>query len=137
MESEKGWSVPLKRIRNGKQVYYRYADSSFSINNLPLNESETGQLKSALQMLSSFKGSPQFRWVEELIPKLEQSFGLNEKTGEIMGFEQNPYLKGIENIGVLFEAISNKIPLEIGYQSFKNPQPTVTVIHPYYLKQYN
>ena len=32
MESEQGWSIPLKHIRDGKKVYYRYEDMNFSIN---------------------------------------------------------------------------------------------------------
>ena len=137
MESSEGWSVPLERVRDCKKVYYRYANRDFSINNSPLNPAEARQLEAALQLLSRFKGSAQFAWVEELIPKLEQAFGLAGHAGEVMAFEQTPYLKGIDYIGVLFEAIINKTPLEISYQSFKNPRPTVTVIHPYFLKQYN
>ena len=45
MESSQGWSIDLERHKDGRKVYYRYADTSFSINNHLLNESEENQLK--------------------------------------------------------------------------------------------
>jgi predicted DNA-binding transcriptional regulator YafY len=137
MESEKGWSIPLERLKDGKKTYYRYSDPEFSINNSPLTETEAEQLRSALLILSRFKGAPQFEWVEEIIPKMEQTFGLRNQAGEIISFDENRYLKGIDLLAPLFEAILNKKPLRITYQSFKNEKPNLSVIHPYYLKQYN
>jgi len=137
MESEKGWSAPILREKDGKRTFYRYEDMSFSINNSPLNEMEAEQIKSALMILSRFRGMPQFEWVGEMIPKLEQSFGFKEVNREIMGFESNPYVKGLEHLGTLFNAILYKKPLEIEYQSFNSDKPRKDIIHPYYLKQYS
>lgn len=137
MSSEQGWSAPLEKYKKGRQVYYRYEDQNFSINNQPLNQMEAEQLRSAIFILSRFKGLPQFEWVHEIIPKLEQSFGLSEQSSEIISFEENEFLKGIEYIEPLFNAIVNKITLKITYQSFKSAEPTVQVVSPYHLKQYN
>jgi predicted DNA-binding transcriptional regulator YafY len=88
-------------------------------------------------VLSRFKGSPEFTWVQELIPKLEQTFNLKGDTKAIISFDDNRYLEGIEHLGKLFHAIMHKQPLEIAYKSFKSEKPNVSFIHPYYLKQYN
>jgi hypothetical protein len=72
MESEDGWSVDLAKSRYGRKMFYRYSNISFSINNVPLNEVEINHLKSAIDILSQFKGMPQFEWVHELLPKLRQ-----------------------------------------------------------------
>ena len=137
MESESGWSVPLERYKDGRKIYYRYSDLDFSINNMPLNEAEAEQLKSALMILSRFKGMPQFAWVEELIPKLEHTFGLNHNSEDIISFDENPYLKGLEFLGTLFNSILYKKVLKIDYQSFRSDETETTIIHPYFLKQYN
>jgi len=137
MESENGWSIPLDRLRDGRKKTYRYSDLKFSINNQPINEMETEQIKSALLVLSRFKGMPQFGWVEEMIPKLEQAFGFVGTEKEIISFDANQFLQGIEYLGTLFNAILYKKTLEIEYQSFKSDKPDISVIHPYYLKQYN
>ena len=137
MKSEKGWSAPIISERDGRKTYYRYEDMSFSINSSPLNELEAEQIKSALMVLSRFRGMPQFEWVGEMIPKLEQAFGFRGTEQEIIGFETNPYLKGLEHLGTLFNAILYKKPLEIEYRSFRSDEPRTDVIHPYYLKQYS
>lgn len=137
MESQEGWSIDLMRHKEGKRVFYRYADLSFSINNMPLNEVEINQLKSALEILSQFKGMPQFEWINELLPKLQQGISTDETTKSIMEFDSNHYLKGIENLGPLHNAIFYKKVLAISYQPFENDVPFDVVIHPYFLKQYN
>jgi predicted DNA-binding transcriptional regulator YafY len=137
MESEQGWSIPLERHKLGRKTYYRYSDLKFSINNQPLNQMEAEQLRSAILVLSKFKGMPQFEWVNELIPKLEQTFSLTNSEHEIIGFDTNIYLKGIEYVSDLFNAILNKQVLRLVYQPFKTGKPITAVIHPYYLKQYN
>lgn len=137
MESKEGWSVELNRLRDGKKVYYRYNDTSFSINNMPLNEMEINQLRSAVDILSQFKGMPQFGWINELVPKLKQGIALEYESTTIMEFDSNEYLKGIEHLGVLYNAIFYKKVLSVYYQPFENDEPFEIIIHPYFLKQYN
>ncbi len=137
MESKEGWEIELNKNRDGKRVYYRYANTSFSINNMPLNEVEVNQLKDVLVILSQFKGMPQFEWVNELVPKLQQGIPSDEESATIIEFDSNQYLKGIEHLGPLHNAIFYKKALNISYQPFENDTPFDVVIHPYFLKQYN
>ena len=137
MESKEGWEIELSRLKDGKRVYYRYSDTSFSINNMPLNEVEINHLKDAMNILSQFKGMPQFEWVNELVPKLQQGIATDEVSNTIMEFDSNQYLKGIEHLGHLHNAIYYKKILIISYQPFENDAPFDVVIHPYFLKQYN
>jgi predicted DNA-binding transcriptional regulator YafY len=137
MQSKEGWSIELDKLRDGKKVYYRYADMSFSINNMPLNEVEINQLKAAVDILSQFKGMPQFEWVNELVPKLQKGITSDDSSTPIMAFDSNQYLKGIEHLGPLHNAIYYKKVLTISYQPFENDAPFDVEIHPYFLKQYN
>ncbi|WP_341228438.1 WYL domain-containing protein [uncultured Arcticibacterium sp.] len=137
MESEEGWSIELNKLRDGKKVYYTYVDSSFSINNMPLNEIEINQLKSAVDILTQFKGMPQFEWIHELVPKLQQGISPEQTSPTIIEFDNNHYLKGIEYLGTLHNAIFYKKVLSISYQPFENELPFDIIIHPYFLKQYN
>lgn len=137
MESSQGWSIPLVRHKDGKKVFYRYEDANFSINQQPINDLEAEQLKSALLVLARFKGLPQFEWIQELILKLEQQFQLQNTTRELISFDANEYLKGIEYLGTLFNAILYKRVLQISYKSFSSDAVTTVEIHPQYLKQYN
>lgn len=137
MESESGWSIPLKRFRYGRRTYYRYEDPSYCISNQPLNLTEKEQINSVLQVFSRIAGSPQFEWVQEIIPLLKSKFGLVPQQQEIIRFENNAELKGLDLIGPLFNAITNKRVLKVIYKDFKNAEPYEITFHPYYLKQYN
>jgi predicted DNA-binding transcriptional regulator YafY len=137
MESKEGWNIELLRLRYGKKVYYRYSNPEFSINNMPLNEIEINQLQSAANILSQFRGMPQFEWINEMLPKLNQGMSSKIESVIIMDFDSNQYLKGIENLGVLYNAIIYKKVLQISYQPFENERPFDIIIHPYFLKQYN
>jgi predicted DNA-binding transcriptional regulator YafY len=137
MESNDGWNIPLERIKDGKKVYYRYSDLNFSINNMPLNDLEIGLLNSALSILSQFKGMPQFGWIQDLVPKLQQGIISSEPEETIIEFDNNEYLKGIEHIGPLYNAILYKQVLKVQYQPYENENAFELTFHPYFLKQYN
>jgi predicted DNA-binding transcriptional regulator YafY len=137
MESDAGYSVELKKEKVGRNVYYRYVDPKYSILSAPIKEEELNQLKESIDLLSRFKGLPQFDWVEDISIKLESLTTKNNSSQSIVGFEQNPYLKGLEFFKPLFDSIIQKAVLEIEYKSFKSVESTRMIIHPYYLKQYN
>ncbi len=137
MESEQGWNIPLDRIRDGHRVYFRYEVNNFSINNQPLNENEEKQLKEALTTLSRFKGMPQFEWIDEISARLDSGLGLSHNADKIIEFDQNNFLKGLEFITPIYNAILYKKAIEIEYISFKQEATQKFVIHPYFLKQYN
>jgi predicted DNA-binding transcriptional regulator YafY len=137
MESEQGWLIPLDRIRQGRRVHYRYEDLSYSISNQPLNDSEVEQIKSAVQIFTRFSGTPQFEWINEMIPMLESKFGLIERENEVLCFESNVDLKGINNLTPLFNAIVNKRVLKVKYHDFRSIDASEITFHPSYLKQYN
>lgn len=136
MESEQGWQIELKRIRVGKRCYYRYEDTAYSINNQPLNQSESEQLKASMLIFSRLKGIPQFDWIKELVPRFEQLFQIEDTGSEIVSFDTNEYLKGLNHLDTLFNAILNKKVLSLDYEPYGKSVQTHE-IHPYHLKQYN
>ncbi len=137
MQSEQGWSVQLKRYNEGRKVYLRYQDSSYSINNSPLNNAEEQQLKEALLTLSRLKGMPQFNWIEEITTRINAGLDSTNQSSKVIEFDQNQYLKGIEFINPLYQAIISRKTISIKYQSFKQEKPQTIIFHPYFLKQYN
>lgn len=137
MESDAGYSIELEKKKEGRNVYYRYKDPTFTIREKGLNSSEAAQINEALQILARFKGMPQFEWVDEITARLESSFGLKEGAEKIIDFEQNKYLKGLDHITILFNSILHKRVLKAGYKPFKINQEQEVIFHPYFLKQYN
>ena len=137
MESDAGYSIELTRYKEGRKVFYRYTDTKFSINSQPLNEAEANQLKEALLTLGRFKGLPQFNWIVELTTRLESSFSLLPNNKDVIQFEQNEFLKGLEFISPIYHAITYQKVIKIEYQGFRQSEPVQYVFHPQLLKQYN
>lgn len=138
MESETGWSVPLERKQDGRRVCYRYRDPDFTINAQPLTEDEARQLRSVIITLRRFRGLPSNAWVDEVISNLEWRFGLRGKQENMIGFEQNPYLRGLNLLPDIIDAATSHQAVRITYRNYKNCDEEYTVVvHPWYIKQYN
>lgn len=138
MESETGWSVPLDRKQDGRRVYYRYRDPDFTINAQPLTEDEARQLRSVIITLRRFRGLPSNAWVDEVISNLEWRFGLRGNQENMIGFEQNPYLRGLNLLPDIIDAATSHQAVRITYRNYKNCDEEYTVVvHPWYIKQYN
>ena len=136
MRSEAGYNAPIETYKGDNGYYYRYEDINFSINKSPLNVTEAEQLKNAISVLQRFEGSPEFEWVNQLGPLLNDKFGLIDHNQKVMSLETNIDYKGYEYITPIFNAIINKTVLKITYAPF-NKQPYEIIFHPYFLKQYN
>ena len=138
MESEAGYAIELDKLHDGKRVYYRYTDPSFSINQQPLSQADAQQLQQVIIMLTRFRGLSQYEWIEEVITNLECRFNLDGKSAGVVCFEQNPLLKGLEYLGQIIDAVTAHKVLKISYHTYKNGGRDMEfVVHPYYLKQYN
>ncbi len=137
MESEQGYNIPLGRYPDGRKVYYRYTDLSYSLNNQPLNAAEQDQLKEAILTLARFKGMPQFEWVDEMTARLESELGLAKSAEKVIEFEQNAFLRGLEHFTPLYNAILYKNAIQVHYHSFTHDAAATFLFHPWFLKQYN
>lgn len=136
MKSEAGYSAPIIAHKEGKKAFYRYETKEFSINNSPLSETEMQHMKNAISILQRFEGTPQFEWIQELMPVLNDKFDLKENNQTVIGYSDNIDYAGYNLISPLFEAITNQTVLKINYHPF-NKNIETYVFHPQYLKQYN
>lgn len=136
MKSEDGWSIELdETCRDGKCKYYRYVNPEFSIANQGLNKEEIERIRDTITMLGRFRGLPSYTWVEELMVNLEGRFNLDGGTANVVGFEQNKGLKGLEHLSTVIDAAMKGQVLDIAYKSRRGEESWT--IHPYYVKQYN
>lgn len=138
MESEAGWNIPLERCKDGKKVYYRYADPDFTINEQPLTAEEAHQLETVILTLSRFRGLPCNEWINEIISSLEWRFNLKRSDHQIIAFDQNRQFKGLKFLSPLIKATVQQQVLRIAYRSYKaEAVERQLLVHPYYLKEYN
>lgn len=60
-----GADVTIERVQDGKRKYLRYSDPSFSLFEPVISQEESQLLSDTIQLLSRFKGFPQFDWLDE------------------------------------------------------------------------
>ena len=127
--------VDHKKDGHGR-VYYRYADPDFSILKAPMTDEELAKLKDTVLMLNRFRGLPQFEWMTELLTKIEVKMHLDEHKENVISFDSNEYLQGLEYLEPLFNYIVSRQTIEMDYQPFDKPA-VHWVLHPYHIRQFN
>lgn len=132
------YDVPIKAypMAVGKKSYYRYEDPNFTIYNNELFIEEVDNQRSTIQMLGRYRGSPATAWLEEVISNLEYCFGIKANAENLISFEQNDKLQGLEHLSGIIDATVNHQPLKLQYCTFKGHE-FETICPPYYVKQYN
>ena len=124
-------------LKRGK---YRYGIPGFTICEDVLDDVQLGQIKSVLLLLRKFVGKPQFEYLNSVIRHLERNYkvriGNSVESEEVIHFDGNPYVKGMEWLVPLFEAIIKKQCRQVVYKPFDGAK-RVYIVHPYILKEYN
>ncbi len=121
--------------RNGDGVYskpcLRYADPTFSIFKRQLTDDELSLLSSVLSTLGSFKGLPNFEWLDSLASKLH----LQERP-PIISMSKN-ISENSTMLAELFGAISQQSTIRLHYRPFGSESARAVELSPYLLKEYN
>lgn len=138
MQSREGWEIELDGgIKIGRKKGFRYKDKNYSIANHPLNVDDVEQLETTLAILSRYKHREEFSWLEELIPRMQQSFELVDKGEEgIISYQENIDLEGRGYIGTLFNLILKQKRIKLIYKPYDRPEQK-HIVNPEHLKQYN
>ena len=136
MQRQAGGGVPLERKMDGHRAYYTYSDRNFSIQNLPMSQSEAEMLSDTIQMLSRFKGLPNQEWLNAVLVQIKSTFNIGQAKASYVSFSQNEDLKGLKYFTPLYEAIASQHVVSLEYHKFGGPSYN-RIIHPYQLRQYN
>ncbi len=137
MRDSAGYNAPIETyLIEGKRCYYRYSDENFSIFKNELSVEETEKLRAIIEMLAPYRGIASNAWLEEVISNLEYRFGIKSNPENLISFEQNEELFGLEYLSDMIDYTINHQPLEINYRTYKGAEKTYT-FHPYFMKQYN
>lgn len=123
--------------RDGRNLSYHYRNDNFSIYHLPLSDDEMIGLTQALSIINRFEGMPAQEWLSNMIKRYAPALKIDESISKSVGFDDNKSLKGREHYTKLLQAIVGKQVLLIRYCGYNNPKETKSIIHPYYLKQFN
>jgi predicted DNA-binding transcriptional regulator YafY len=134
MRSDKLYAAPI--VVNDKK-YYTYEDPKFSIANVKLSDADLQTMNSVLGILKQLNGLGQMEEMGELIARLENNVQRTQHQGRnIIQFEANPLLRGIQWIDALYKAIANERAILVAYRSFRAQTATDQIYYPYLLKEY-
>ena len=124
-------------LKRGRKRIYRYKLAGFSIVPNEVTTTQLAQIKSILLMLNKFVGKPQFEYLQSIIRDLERKYHVEiPNTDAVIHFDGNIYVKGLEHLVPLFDAVINKQCVQITYQPFDGSK-RVFIAHAYLLKEYN
>lgn len=137
MKGSGGNFAPIEKYREGRRSYFRYSDPDYSFMKKELDSTELQTLKNALITMSRIKGLPGFDWLSEMQVKLDDALKIERDKEQIIDFEGNDYLRGIEHLHELYRNIVAKRTLIITYHPFINDEQIQVSVSPYYLKEYN
>lgn len=134
MRSDKLYHAPII-VQDRK--YYTYEDPKFSITQSKLTGADLQKMSEVVGILKHLNGFNHIGEMSEMIAKLENELQRNRPEGrDIIQFESNPLLKGLNWIDPLYKAIAAKRTLLIDYHSFRSRMPRQGIYYPYLLKEY-
>lgn len=134
MRSSKLYSAPI--VVTDKK-HYTYEDPAFSITQSKLTAADVQKMNEVVGILKHLNGFNHFGEMSEMIAKLENNLHRNRTEGRnIIQFEGNALLRGLDWIDPLYKAIAARHVLQIDYRSFKARTAKQGVYCPYLLKEH-
>ncbi len=130
------FGAPLEMYRDGRAYLYRYEDSSFSLRNIPVEEEDLQKLGDAVALLKQIQGFTIADEMEEIVSRLESRHKFSGSGKAVIAFEDSPPIRSIENLEDIYQAILQRTPLKITYQTFREECARTFHMHPYLLKEY-
>lgn len=127
--------VTIESRLGRKGYFYFYSRSDFSIYMNELSDSEVGQLKCAMQLLSRFKGLPEYDGIASLGAKLESKYGITSGGQTYVEYEHVESI-GEEMMADICNFIIQQRPIKITYMPYGKEEKE-WILHPYLLKEYN
>ena len=131
--------APIKYDRINKGYYY--SDKNYSMEDIPLTESDISAIKNATNILRQFKNNPLFTHFQYAIEKIIDRVSLSDVKGSsfndnILQFEHLPTIRGNEFLEPILSAVKNRNSIQFSYHKYKDEEKSIRRINPYLLKEY-
>ncbi len=131
--------APIRYNRLNKGYYY--SDEDYSLDQMPLSETDVDAIKVAANILSQFKHTTLFNQFEAAIDKIVNRVTIAKDVQDVaidkfVQFETAHSIEGNEHLEKILEAIKSNRVIQFGYQSFQSNEGKLRRVHPYLLKEY-
>ncbi len=117
---------------------YYYTTSGYSVFNISISKRDIDVLKDVLGTLRSISGNEQFRGIDNVISRLEETYNISRSRSEkpAILYQHSLNEAGQQWVGYIYQRIREKKALKLDYQPFGKEMMTFT-FSPYLLKEYN
>lgn len=129
----------LKNHKNApikcKDGHFHYTDPKFNLAQVPLKAEEIKILQDAFGLLRQFPNLPHLDSLEAILQKLERHDTSLDLTPQVIQFETNPNVTGLNWLGKLYESIRQEQTLHIVYRPFNQAEMSI-YFNAYLLKEW-
>lgn len=131
-----GFEAP---IAHTKDKGYHYTQPDYSISQSPVSAPDVVVLHQALLALRAIRGVGLATALDDIIRRVESRLALTGSASPIpaaLQFEAAPDYTGTQWLQPLYEAIQQRQPLRLAYQSYRATEAALHIVHPHLLKAY-
>lgn len=119
---------------------YYYTDSEYSLDDIPLNETDFEAIRFAANTLSQFKDVSFFKQfsfaIDKIADRLSVTSNNKESLDQYIQFETPVSFGGSEFLQPLLDSIKSKTVVFFDYESFQSQKKKARKVLPLYLKEY-
>ena len=124
-----------------KNLGYYYSNPNFSINSIPLTESDISSIKEALDLIKNLGGNrvnDRFSYaIQKILATHKEEFPDSDTKRKIILTDYVEGAKGYENFDILFASCKDKSPISFVHYSFQKREYKSVIVHPILLKEFD
>jgi predicted DNA-binding transcriptional regulator YafY len=138
MKQSEVFEAPIVFCR--KNLGYYYTNPNYSINSIPLTDSDISSIKEALDLIKNLGGNRVNERFSDAIQKIlatyKEEFPDSDIKRKIILTDYVEGAKGYENFDTLFKACKNQYPVLFSHYSYNNREFKSIIVHPILLKEF-
>lgn len=139
MKQSEVFEAPIVFCR--KNLGYYYSDSNYSINSIPLTDSDISSIKEALDLVNNLSGGNRVNErfshaIQKILATYKEQFPESDTRRKIILTDYVEGAKGYENFNSLFKACKNQNPVSFSHYSYNYREFKAVIVHPILLKEF-
>jgi predicted DNA-binding transcriptional regulator YafY len=139
MKQSEVFEAPIVFCR--KNLGYYYSDSNYSINSIPLTDSDISSIKEALDLVNNLSGGNRVNErfshaIQKILATYKEQFPESDTRRKIILTDYVQGAKGYENFNTLFKACKNQNPVSFSHYSYNYREFKAVIVHPILLKEF-
>jgi predicted DNA-binding transcriptional regulator YafY len=139
MKQSEVFEAPIVFCR--KNLGYYYSNPNYSINSIPLTDSDISSIKEALDLVNNLSGGNRVNErfshaIQKILATYKEQFPESDTKRKIILTDYVEGAKGYENFNTLFKACKNQNPVSFSHYSYNYREFKAVIVHPILLKEF-